>query len=308
MSATLFLTLLIAVPPGLRADPPTVALGPVTAGRTLEASVTLTNATACPLTLLDPLPGCGCQRWSLPARTLAPGTSATATVTITTLAQAPGPARWRMRFPTRLPDGTPGPAADAEWTATVRRTLVVEPAAVSVTAGTPHAPVLRVTRVAGPPPRVTSPDAGVRVEHTREAVLVRLTLDPTPGERTVTLHTDDPELPTLTVPVEVRAAPAAGVRVVPESADFVGGTSAGPQSRLFQARPPVSGGTLAVDGWSCDSPAVSVRQAPGALPVVPLRVTFDPAQAPASGEATVEVRWADAAAGATRVRVVWKAP
>lgn len=244
----ILLTVNIAADP-LHIAEPTIDAGEVRVGPPLVRRFAFTATE--PLTITDVRSSCGCLVPSLPKRTYQPGERGELTVEVNTLSQPVGPHRWAFHVAYRSRDSAG--EATFELTAKLWQEVEVTPAALAFRGNDPPPAVVTVADRRPRPLRVTgvgTSSASVRAEVVPAGVRVSVAADCPEGRHaeTVTLTTDDPDYPTIKLPVTVFREPRRRVTAAPNRATLVAGGSAVVQLR-------------AADG------AVQVESAEGTVPL-----------------------------------------
>ncbi|MGC4044676.1 MAG: DUF1573 domain-containing protein [Armatimonas sp.] len=202
--------------PALLATPTAFSLGNVAEGRKVSASVTLRNTGTTPLEITRVDKSCDCTDLSLPGP-LAPGQSAPLALTVDTTAQRRGPINKAIVLHVK---GWPKNPITLPIQGSIYDELTITPKTLNLgmlTCRQKHPVSLTLNRLDGKPLTVTKiePPAGLAITPKSTApntvaLSGTFTAPEVPGEfqETVTLHTDDSALPTITARLDftVKAA------------------------------------------------------------------------------------------------------
>lgn len=330
LSAGMNLTLALALaafgpaadPAPLQATAPAVDLGEVKSGPSCSHTFELKNSGTAAIAITNVVAGCGCSKVELSAKQLRAGETAKLTLVTRTLTQPEGAVNWpvTVAYSTDA-DGKPFDGKlELKLTAKLVREVSVTPPLVAVsTAGAVshtlkvedrRSKPLNVTKAVSTSPHITAEVKAATTSdgRTTQEVVVSVKDDLGVGSHTetVTLSTDDPNCPTLEIPVRVHKRAAGGVTVTPATASVRFATAQADASALVQLRG--GGKNVAIKGVECTTPGVTVKFSEDAGPVATVRVLVNAAKAGASGTAEVTVTLSEPADTKVVIPVVWYAP
>ncbi len=296
----------------LIATTPTMTRGEVRTGPPLVYTFELLNTSSGAISLRGADTGCNCAKPELSATNLDPGQRATLTVRINTLTPSAGPNRWRIGVRYRISEVEADRTLELTAAATLVREVAVTPPGLAVsTAGIATLPVTvtdrRPTHLTVTTAVTTNPHLSATVKpgavgadgiwSQPVSVTVAATLPPGRHTETLVLHTTDPTMPELRVPVTIDKRPPQEVRAWPPAAIVTRGGSSAVQLRRTNNQ------SLQVDSVASDHPAVTTT-IDGTGHVVTLRVAVA-ASAAEAGETAVRVRLLDPAGRVVVIPVSW---
>lgn len=211
-------------------NPPSIDLGEVRGGTSIECAFQIKNLGKETVDLADLERGCGCvePRWS--ARSLKPGEHATLSVKIRTLGQLEGPRSWPLTLVTRTAGETKKQGLEIKGV--MRNDIVMQPPQVALHVSKALEQEITLIDRRDRPLTVTSWDAkmpGVRVEKMASqpgTTRLKLTVDGQqlpPGRHDYVLHvyTNDLRYEHLEVPITLVRVDAARLSWSPETPELV---------------------------------------------------------------------------------------
>ena len=293
-------TTLATTPPPITVTPPSVERGTVFAGSRFDQKFTLTNPNPFAIEIVEFRPSCGCQTWTIPNRRIEAGQTTTLTISIGTLAQTEGRKRWTMGLVTRAMNGTAADTtATLEITGLVKRRLMVVPTSFEIHPSDAwYAVSIQPTAVTDLPKlRLGSKPAQTDVEiipgsnESKVRFRVRSGIGQPVGPQEIVILTDDAMLPSIHLPIEIRKPVPVGLVHTPESWTFSPVSSSDKQSVLFQVRRS-DGQPIRVESTRSTIAGIETKFPTGSLPVMTIRVSFDPAKVPTptgTAEVLVEI-------------------
>jgi len=204
---------LVPQPPApLLLEPAQINLGPVKSGQIFERRVQVLNRSPHPIDIHEIRTSCGCLQPRLHPRRLEPGAAATLDLRINSLTNAPGPQAWRAV----LRGASAAGPVEAELTvlAEVLQELTLTPASLTLYLGErPVQTQLRLTDHRSRPLKVRGvsssiPQITLDLEATTvQPIMINVTITPSlpvgRHDAQIEITTDDPEYPTLLVPVTI---------------------------------------------------------------------------------------------------------
>jgi len=261
---------------------PDVNVGEVYAGAALARAFPFANGSPEPVEVTDIRASCGCLTPRLDKRLYQPGEKGSIRLEVNTLTQPAGLQSWRLDVIYRR--GKIEQTRSLWLRAHILREIMVEPAALALTADRAIAHTITITDHRPRPLRVTAvrssaPALHVTVgESTRTTTQVKLAVgdDFPPGrhEETVSIYTDDARYSELRVPVTINRRPREPVVARPAAVELAAAPAEPVPSRivLLQSR---DDAPVIVDRITSDNPAVSARWAPGPGNMSTVRVLVD---------------------------------
>jgi hypothetical protein len=269
MFAALLLAVTAAADP-LHVPEPTIDAGEVRVGPPLVRRFVFTAGE--PLTITEVRSSCGCLVPTLTKRVYQPGERGELTVEVNTLSQPVGSHRWAFHLAYRC--GDRAAEQTLELTATLRQEIEVVPAAIAFRGSDPPPAVVTVTDRRPKPLRITGIGASsphLQAEIVSTGVRVSVAHDCPEGQHaeTIALTTDDPDYPTIKLPVTVFREPKRRVTWTPTRATLVAGGSA-----LVQLRA-ADGSAIQVEAIDVSVPALTCRWAAGPGDRTTVRIGID---------------------------------
>jgi len=319
------LALCLALLPGAEPNAPlaakaaSVELGEVKSGPISIASFELRNvAEAGEIVFGDVVTSCGCGKPAFAAKSIKSGEATSLTMRLSTLTLAEGKHAWpiRLRY---THDGTEH-ELELALSAKIVREITVTPAvlALSITGEANHSLIVRDRRAK--PLKVTSatcsdPSATFAVKErtsTKDgseqsiALNVADSLKAGSHEFDIVLATDDPECPTLTVPLKIRKRSPDDVQATPSEpiVRFAKGKSEASAKVVLRR----NGREFEIAKVESNVAGVSATFSEGAGTVAAIKVRVDAERAGASGAAELTVTFADSKLTKLTIPVAWVEP
>jgi hypothetical protein len=285
------LVLIFAVwSPKARADlhfpQPSAGVGEVRTGKPLIHRFNFINTGPDMVEIIDTRADCGCMTPRLEKRVFQPAEQGTLVLEINTLSQSSGPHTWRVHVGYRA--GNRQGEAALQLTAQVVTEISVRPAALTIFTGSatnydilvtdvrPHPLAIREVRTSSPKltGRVAGDERNAGGQVVRK-VRVELAGDCPDGRHAVrvTIFTDDPGYPELTVPVTIVKQARQRIAASPSQVTFLTSPGQAVPARIVLVRDR-DNQEVVVDKVETDHPAVICQwaQGPGTMATVKVRV------------------------------------
>jgi len=295
---------------------PLVERGEVRSGPILSQVYELKNTGSHTLIINEVKIGCGCGRYELPEKRIAPGATIKLTLTLNTLTLPEGPSSWAATVQ-YVRAGETNRELTVRLKANILREISIDPPVLALTVAgeftqtitftdrrkvpTSVSKVVATNTHFGFKLRPTTDEAGVRKQ---EIVWkVAETLPAGLHEETLLFVTGDPACPELRVPVKVTKRNPNDLEVIPATAKAVILPGEAEASVRVQLR--AGGKPIAVLSAESKSPGVSARFSEGSAPVAVVRVIVRPAEAGATGNAEVVVTLVEPNGKQVTIPVSW---
>jgi hypothetical protein len=261
--------------------------GTVKTGAPLIHSFAFTNVGATDLEIVEARASCGCSKPRLEKRTFRAGEKGAAILEVNTLSQAPGRRSWSLQI--KYHQGDAVGDATLQLGANLIREVMVQPSAlvvfaehaaehaIVVTDSRPEPLAIREARL-GTPSTQPVVSAAERAADGSWSQRIKIVVGPNcpPGRHDdqLTIYTNDPQYPELTVPVTLLNGSAYRCTAVPQELTFLGVAGKSLPARIALIRDNQNG-KVVVKNATGDDPAIQCRWAAGPENLATLKVQID---------------------------------